>query len=184
MKKQTIAPEVDTILRTVPGLEESGFNDPSEIREMVDDFVDTMNEFYPGCGGYFVPCNTQLQPWKQNSNFVKYFYNEIDSCNLTKNEKEFLLTLGGYLAWGRNILINKNGTPMTQKDMIDVFDISKSTVMRNMERLEKKNCVFPVRNGKNKYYIVNPNLMFFGNKINPAIPQLFELGSPISTGED
>lgn len=123
------------------------------------------------------------QKWKQGISdpnlFVKIFFNEIEYVkkifNVTRAEALFLYSLSGYLLWEENLLVDKNGLPLNQKGLIKELGLNRKTIYKNMKSLEIKKCVIRIWNGKECYYIVNPYLLFFGEKINKNLYKLFKL---------
>ena len=41
--------------------------------------------------------------------------------------------------------------------------------------IEEKKCLLRIFDGKDVYYLINPNLVFKGQKINKGIPKIFEM---------
>lgn len=124
-----------------------------------------------------------LTNWKtsrsESDYFVKIFYNEInyvkETYGLTNLEVSFLYEISQYLAWETNLLINEEGQPINQKMLITLTKMDKKKISNCTKSLENKKCLIRIWDGKFVYYLINPNLMFKGTKINRGIPKLFSL---------
>jgi hypothetical protein len=55
------------------------------------------------------------------------------------------------------------------------FTVSKKTISLNMKLLEVHKCLVRIWDGREVYFIINPYLMFKGDKINKSIPKMFDL---------
>lgn len=129
----------------------------------------------------FVDDNSKKK-WKSgNSNpnvFVKIFFNEMDyvkdTYGLTMTECGFLYSLTSYLLWEYNLLVDKEGLPLNQKRLMSLTGYKKTAISGLIKSLEEKKCLIRVWDNKETYFIVNPYLMWFGEKINKEIPNLFE----------
>jgi DNA-binding MarR family transcriptional regulator len=123
------------------------------------------------------------KPWKhsrsKNNEFIKIFCNEIEEAkelyDIKRSEVLFLYSLAPYLLWEENLLIDKEGIPLNQKRLCSELELDRKTIYRNMKSLEQKKCLIRIWDGRDIYYLINPSLMFKGEKINKAIPELFEL---------
>lgn len=121
--------------------------------------------------------------WKQGSSeeneFIKIFFNEIkyatETYGLTKSEIMFLYSLTDFLLWEDNLLVDSEGLPLNQKGLVDALGIDRKTVYRNVKSLENKKCLIRVWDGKYTFFILNPYLVFKGQKINKAIPKMFDM---------
>lgn len=121
--------------------------------------------------------------WKQGTSdpnlFVKIFFNEIDyvkrTLALTRAEVLFLYSLSNYLLWEENLLVDKDGVPLNQKRLCKELDLGRKTVYRNIKALEEKKCLIRIWDGNNVYFILNPYLIFFGEKVNKGLPELFQM---------
>ena len=118
--------------------------------------------------------DTSLTKWKSNPKckndyFVKIFYNEIkyakETYGVTNSEVSFLYEISEYLGWETNLLIDDDGLPMNQKLLINKTGMDRKKVYRATKSLEDKKCLIRVWDGKDVYYIINPNLMFKGQMI-------------------
>lgn len=129
----------------------------------------------------FVEDNSKKK-WKSgNSNpnvFVKIFFNEIDyvkeKFGLTMTECGFLYSLSSYLLWEYNLLVDKDGLPLNQKRLMEALNYKKTAMSGLIKSLEEKKCLIRIWDNKETYFIVNPYLMWFGEKINKEMPKLFE----------
>lgn len=130
----------------------------------------------------FVKDDTKRK-WKQGTSdpnlFVKIFFNEIDyvkrTLALTRAEVLFLYSLSNYLLWEENLLVDKDGVPLNQKRLCKELGVDRKTVYNNMKSLEEKKCLIRIWDGRDVYYLANPNLLFFGEKVNKGLPKLFEM---------
>ena len=130
---------------------------------------------------YVTDSNKHL--WKRSrakaNEFTKIFYNEINETKelyeLKNNEILFLYSLSPYLLWEENLLVDKEGIPLNQKRLCEVLNVDRKTVYSKTKILEEKKCLIRIWDGSCSYYILNPSLMFKGDKINKAIPELFKL---------
>jgi DNA-binding MarR family transcriptional regulator len=121
--------------------------------------------------------------WKhgkgKNNEFIKIFYNEIDEVkelyDLKKSEVLFLYSLSPYLLWEENLLVDKDGLPLNQKRLCTELELDRKTVYKNMRSLEQKKCLIRIFDGRDAFYLINPSLMFKGEKINKSIPELFKI---------
>lgn len=123
------------------------------------------------------------KPWKQSraeeNEFIKIFNIEIKHAktlyDLTKSEIMFLYSLSDFLLWEDNLLVDEDGLPLNQKGLIKALEVDRKTVYRNIKSLEEKKCLIRIWDGRNTYYLLNPYLIFKGQKINKTIPQLFDM---------
>ena len=121
--------------------------------------------------------------WKQGkgerNEFIKLFMNEIESAKelygLTRSEVLFLYSLSPYLSWEENLLIDKEGIPLNKKRLAAELELDSKTIFNRVKALEEKKCLIRLWIGRDTFYIINPNLMFKGQKINKAIPKVFEM---------
>lgn len=128
--------------------------------------------------------NTTITKWKcnprkKNDSFLKVFYEEIryarETHGLDDLEVSFLFSISEYLAWETNLLIDNEGNPMNQKMLCDITGYNRKKVYRYTKSLEDKKCLIRVWDGRDVYYIINPNLIFKGQNIDRGIPKLFTL---------
>jgi hypothetical protein len=126
--------------------------------------------------GIFVDDTSKVK-WQSQEHFTKVFDDEIRYCKdkygLTRNEISFLRSLGEFLLWEINMLVDNNNLPLNQKSLADLLDISPKTVQRNMKTLEEKKCIFSIPLKTETFYVVNPFLLYRGSKINLILPALF-----------
>ena len=125
-----------------------------------------------------------LVKWKSNVNsesdyFVKVFYNEIkyakDTYGLTNLEVSFLYEILEYLSWEENLLVDNEGLPLNQKRLCDITGMDRKKIYKCTKSLEEKKCMLRIFDGKDVYYLINPSLVFKGQKINKGIPKIFEM---------
>lgn len=120
--------------------------------------------------------------WKSGTSnpnvFVKLFFNEIEYVHrefkLSGVERGFLYSLSSYLLWEYNLLVDKDGLPLNQKRLMKLTGYQKTSISRLIKSLEDKKCLIRIWDNKETYFIINPYLMWFGEKINKEIPNLFE----------
>lgn len=130
----------------------------------------------------FVDDNSKKR-WKsgvsESNVFVKLFFNEIEyvknKYSLTGTECGFLYSLSSYLLWEYNLLVDKEGLPLNQKRLMDKLGYKKTAISGLIKSLEEKKCLIRIWDKKDTYFIINPYLMWFGEKINKEIPKLFEV---------
>ena len=126
--------------------------------------------------------DTSKKKWKSGTSdpnvFVKIFFNEIDyvkdTYKLTMTECGFLYSLSSYLLWEYNLLVDKEGLPLNQKRLMELMGYKPRTMSGMIKSLEEKKCLIRIWDGKETYFIINPYLMWFGERINKEIPNLFE----------
>lgn len=129
----------------------------------------------------FVEDNSKKK-WKRGTSdpnvFVKIFFNEIEyvkeKFGLTTTECGFLYSLSSYLLWEYNLLVDKDGLPLNQKRLMESLNYKKTAISGLIKSLEEKKCLIRVWDNKETYFIINPYLMWFGEKINKEMPKLFE----------
>ena len=131
----------------------------------------------------FVKDDTLIK-WKSNAKsesdyFVKIFFNEInyakDTYGLTSLEVSFLYEISEYLSWEENLLIDNEGLPLNQKRLCDITGMDRKKIYKCTKSLEEKKCLLRIFDGKDVFYLINPNLVFKGQKINKGIPKIFEM---------
>lgn len=130
----------------------------------------------------YIKDNTLIN-WKHSrgakNEFIKVFVNEIESLrelqSLKRSEVLFLYSLSPYLSWCENLLVDKDGYPLNQKQLCKELDLNRKTIYNNIKSLEQHKCLIRIWDGRDVYIMVNPYLMFKGDKINKAIPKLFEM---------
>lgn len=127
--------------------------------------------------------NDLKKKWKAGNSdpnlFVKIFYNEMEYAKkeygLTQGECGFLYSLGSYLLWECNLLVDSEGLPLNQKRLIKATGMGKTTISTNIKSLEAKKCLIRIWDGKEVYYLINPYIMWLGQNINKGLPKLFEM---------
>jgi len=122
--------------------------------------------------------DTSRQHWRRNDHFVKVFYSELrhaeDYYSLSQGAKGFLLSLGEFLMWETNLLVDEEDNPLNVTGIANILGINRNTVRRNMDQLRDRQLVYEFKLWNEKFYIVNPYIMFIGQKINSSIPKLFD----------
>lgn len=130
----------------------------------------------------FVKDDTKRK-WKQGNSdpnlFIKIFFNEIkyakETLALTRAEVSFLYSLSSCLLWEENLLVDKEGKPLNQKRLVKELDLDRKTIYKNTKSLEQKKCLVRIWDGRDAFYLLNPYLMMFGEKVNKNLPKLFEM---------
>lgn len=161
-----------------------GSKDYSSSQEIKNHIFEYLNELLKDNDSVSVKLSVKDSDdvdWKSKSHFTKVFDDEIKYCKekyeLTRNDIAFLKSLGEFLFWETNILVDENSKPLNQKSLANLLEINPKTVQRNMKVLENKKCIFSIPYGKEVFYVVNPYLLYKGSKINMLIPALFtEMG--------
>ena len=121
--------------------------------------------------------------WKSSSKveneFIKIYFNEIKHAaktyDITKAELMFLYSLGDYLLWESNLLIDSEGKPLNQKALMKELGLGRTSISNNVKSLERKKCLIRIWDGRDVYFLINPYLMIKGQRINKEIPNLFEI---------
>ena len=68
---------------------------------------------------------------------------------------------------------SNNANPINQKSLSKLLNVNIKTIQRNMDILQQFNCICPIKNGKEIFYIINPYIMYCGKDINMLLPTLF-----------
>ena len=128
-----------------------------------------------------------VSDWQPKEHFSKIYYDEIkyikNIYGITKGENNLLLSLSPYLMWETNLLVDEDsGSPLTQKEIIEKLGISKPTMINNMKGLYEKKIVCPITFKGNKYFIVNPYIMYSGKRIDKFIVDIFKIIGYINRG--
>lgn len=136
--------------------------------------------------------DTTLVKWKSNPKkeadyFVKIFYNEINHAKeiygLTNAEISFLYQISQFVAWESNLLIDEEGKPMSQKVLCEATGMDRKKVYNNTKSLETKKCLLRIYDGRDVYYMLNPNLCYKGQSINKGIPKIFSMIGYVSLSD-
>jgi DNA-binding MarR family transcriptional regulator len=115
--------------------------------------------------------------WKgTKTKFVKVYdkeLNRIVSENIL-NDRQLgtLLRLSQYIRYEDNILRNSDDTYMSQKDMKEHLNVSKSTVNELLKVLKANNMIFTATNPENRsktIYYLTPELFYRGQFIHQKI---------------
>lgn len=130
--------------------------------------------------GFYVKDNSKVR-WKSNSHFIKLFERELYRL-MTKRIIDiemigFLTTLSLYLNFEDNSLVNKDGTYINQKDIIDITGWSKSKVNKFIKLAMENELIFEQKQEEDKRkskYFLNPNLFYKGSKIDPDTKKQFD----------
>lgn len=161
-----------------------------DIRGYIDDFITTMqiNGSLDGANVFVNITDSTKKKWKEKDHFTKIFDSEIDYAvreyTLTRSEIAFLKSLSPYLMWELNLLVNqKTNEPLSQHMLSEKLGLNRATIRRNMEALESKLCIYTIQHLKEKFYIVNPYLMYAGGNINTILPSIFDSIGYISSKE-
>ena len=154
-----------------------------EVKHKVSDFMKTIRseKEYDNISATLLVTDNSNKKWKPKDHFTKIFNEEISKAKelygIKRHEVLFLLSLSEYLEWELNLLVDENREPMNQKKLAERLELDRRTIKRNMDALEEKLCVYAISVEGEKYYLINPNLMYAGSKINLLLPALFnELG--------
>jgi hypothetical protein len=149
----------------------------NEIIKLIQEYKDTKN---------MVNMNVTLQvkdtsviEWKSKEHFTKVFNDEIKYIKqiygLSKGERNLLNSLPPFLLWESNLLVNdETKDVINQGQLADLLEIDRTTIYRNMKGLIEKKIVVEYSDKNSKYYLINPNVMYSGRKINKGLIQLFK----------
>lgn len=159
----------------------SEFEAQKMIFEKMKEYIEE-NKFDKYSVNIFVNDDTKTK-WKQSSKeeneFLKIFYNEVkyasNTYGVTKGELSFFYSLGEYLLWESNLLVDEEGRPLNQKALIKELGLGRTTVRVNIKSLEEKKFLIRIWDGRDVYFMVNPYLMVKGQRLNKGIPKVFEL---------
>jgi DNA-binding MarR family transcriptional regulator len=89
----------------------------------------------------------------------------------------FLTTMSLYLNFEDNSLINKDGSYITQKDIITITNWSKSKVNKFVRIAIENELIFEQKQEEDKRkskYFLNPNLFYKGSKIDKETKEYFD----------
>jgi DNA-binding MarR family transcriptional regulator len=129
--------------------------------------------------GFYVKDNSKVK-WKSNSHFIKLFEMELLRL-MTKRIIDiemlgFLTTLSLYLNYEDNSLINKDGSYINQKDIINITNWSKSKVNKFIKLAIENELLFEQKQEEDKRkskYFLNPKLFYKGSKIERETKEQF-----------
>lgn len=125
--------------------------------------------------------DTSKVKWKSKSRFAKVYITELKK--VMKNEEITIEMLGfitfliPYLDFENNVLIKKDGTYITQNDIIGLTGWNRSKVNRTLKVLIDNEIMYTKKqeNDKRKLkYFINPNLFYKGQKIDKEIKEFYE----------
>lgn len=176
--KYEISNKTRKILRTIFPNDIDTFRE-LEVKRKVTEFVKDIrsNEEYENIGFKLFTSDNSNKNWKPKEHFTKIFNNEINNAkelyDIKRHEVLFLLSLSEFLEWEVNLLVDDEREPLNQKTLAEKLGLDRKTIKRNMDALEAKLCVYSTSFEGEKYYLVNPNLMYAGSKINLLLPALF-----------
>jgi DNA-binding MarR family transcriptional regulator len=147
----------------------------------VKDFLDSYDIELNGVElGFYIKDNSKVK-WKAKSNFIKLFESELQRL-MTKRIIDiemlgFLTTLSLYLNFEDNSLINKDGSYINQKDIIDITNWSKSKVNKFIKLAIENELIFEQKQEEDKRkskYFLNPKLFYKGSKIDRETKEHFD----------
>jgi DNA-binding MarR family transcriptional regulator len=129
--------------------------------------------------GFIVKDNSKVK-WKSSSHFIKLFERELQRL-MTKRIIDiemlgFLTTLSLYLNFEDNSLVNKDGSYINQKDIINITNWSKSKVNKFIKVAIENELLFEKKQDEDKRkskYFLNPKLFYKGQKIDKDIKEQF-----------
>jgi DNA-binding MarR family transcriptional regulator len=116
--------------------------------------------------------DTSKTKWKSKSHFIKLYEQELHRL-MTKKVIDiemlgFLTLLSLYLNYEDNCLVNKDGTFLNQKDIIEITGWSKNKVNKYLKEAIESELIYEkkqeIDKRKSKYYL-NPHLFFKGQMI-------------------
>jgi hypothetical protein len=168
------------ILATIFNSNVDTFKD-QKAKERIKGFLQYLKdeEGYDGLNYSVFVKDLKTEKWKNKSHFYKVFYDELDYVMekylVTQNEIDFLCRLGKYLLWEINLIVDEENIPLNQKELAIKMNMSIRQLQRYMNELIKKKCIVSIRNKNESFYLVNPYLLFTGQKINMSIPKLFDI---------
>lgn len=121
---------------------------------------------------YFQMKDVSKTKWKSKSHFIKVYEQELLKLMSKKvidiEMLGFLTLLSLYLNFEDNCLINKDGTYLNQKDIIELTGWSKPKVSKFIKEAIDSELIYEkkqeIDKRKSKYYL-NPHLFFKGQMI-------------------
>lgn len=130
--------------------------------------------------GFYVKDTSKVK-WKGSSKFIKLY--EMEMERLMNKEiinfeiLGFLTWLSKYLNYEDNSLINKDGTYLTQKDIIEITGWHKNKVSKTVKSLIENEILYEKKQEEDKRkskYFMNPNLFFKGKNIDKDIKEFYD----------
>ncbi len=170
---------IETVLKSVFYLKDTEFQQEEIRKDVVETVYEKVSNKYSGYGYKFTLFDHDKKRWKASEHFVKKFPIEIEyakkAYGISKNEISFLCLLESYLLWEWNLIIDPedDNRPMTQSMITDKLEIDIKTANRMLTILVQKNMLCDIPIGKEKYYIVNPHVMFMGRSIHKDLDKMF-----------
>lgn len=146
----------------------------------VKDYLDSYDIELDGVElGFYIKDNSKVK-WKSKSKFIKLYEMELYRL-MTKRTIDiemigFLTTMSLYLNFEDNSLINKDGSYITQKDIITITNWSKSKVNKFVRIAIENELIFEQKQEEDKRkskYFLNPNLFYKGSKIDKETKEYF-----------
>lgn len=146
----------------------------------VKDYLDSYDIELNGVElGFYIKDNSKVK-WKSKSKFIKLYEMELYRL-MTKRTIDiemigFLTTMSLYLNFEDNSLINKDGSYITQKDIITITNWSKSKVNKFVRIAIENELIFEQKQEEDKRkskYFLNPNLFYKGSKIDKETKEYF-----------
>ena len=64
---------------------------------------------------------------------------------------------------------------MSQKVLCEATGMDRKKIYNNTKSLETKKCLLRIYDGRDVYYMLNPNLCYKGQSINKGIPKIFSM---------
>jgi hypothetical protein len=119
--------------------------------------------------------------WKSRSRFAKIFISELKK--VMKNKKitiemlGFLTYLIPYLDFENNVLLNEDGTYMTQNDIVKLTGWNRNKVNNTLKVLFENEIIYTKKQETDKRklkYFINPNLFYKGRKIDKSVKDFYE----------
>ena len=91
---------------------------------------------------------------------------------LSLNEKAFLISIAPYVGYD-NVLKLSNNKKIGAKDLVSISGLSRASVFRVLNSLDKKCIIKKIKEAKNTIYVVNPWVFHRGLYINDTLKDLF-----------
>jgi hypothetical protein len=151
-----------------------------EVRALIVSFIEGAvlpNEEYKNLDISLYIKDKKKKNWLNNKHYTITFDEELEYAqekyNVTDSEAAFLQSVRKFCAWELNLLMDGNNNPLNQQQLAELLHIHPRTVQRNMDSLIEKKLVYGIDLVTERFYIINPFIMYKGSKISKILEKLF-----------
>lgn len=150
----------------------------AEAMQTVIDTLESMGIEPSTLGLSFYIKDKSKVKWKTKTHFIKVFVSELQRLHHNKilnfEQLGFLTVLSTYMHYQDPYLRTREGSYLTQKDIIDMSGWGKKKVIGLLNELKNKKVLLSTsqpNDKRKKRYFIDPNLFYIGNEIDQRIKE-------------